>query len=56
MIQTSSPAVPVTVRQSLGFDAFETRAFAILGWAIASEYLLAQVLGGVASSPLCRST
>ena len=46
MTQNSSPAVPVTDRQSQTFDWFETRAFVILGWALASAYLLVQVLAG----------
>jgi hypothetical protein len=46
MTQTSSPGVPVIVRQNLGFDWFETRVFAILGLAVASAYLLVQVLAG----------
>lgn len=46
MPQTSSPAAPVVVWQRLGFDLFETRAFAILGWPLASAHLLVQVLAG----------
>jgi hypothetical protein len=46
LTQNSSPAVPVTVRQSLRLDWLETRTFVILGWALASAYLLVQVFAG----------
>ena len=46
MTQDAFPAVPVTARQSSTFDWFETRAFAILGWALVSAYLSVQALAG----------